>query len=66
MQFAVDMVSAVGDASDMVISDLAPSGVLRAAINLGNPVLAQGTANAPAGRDGGHCPRARGAPIGFR
>ncbi len=29
--------------------DLAPNGVLRAAINLGNPVLAQGTAAAPAG-----------------
>ena len=40
---------AVDDARDMVISDLAPSGVLRAAINLGNPVLAQGTATAPAG-----------------
>jgi polar amino acid transport system substrate-binding protein len=33
----------------MVVSDLAPAGVLRAAINLGNPVLAQGTAAAPAG-----------------
>jgi polar amino acid transport system substrate-binding protein len=32
-----------------VISDLASGGVLRAAINLGNPVLAQGTAAAPAG-----------------
>lgn len=29
--------------------DLAPGGVLRAAINLGNPVLAQGTPAAPAG-----------------
>lgn len=29
--------------------DLAPNGVLRAAINLGNPVLAQGTPAAPAG-----------------
>ena len=29
--------------------DLAPGGVLRAAINLGNPVLAQGTSAAPAG-----------------
>lgn len=29
--------------------DLAPTGVLRAAINLGNPVLAQGTPTAPAG-----------------
>jgi polar amino acid transport system substrate-binding protein len=30
-------------------ADLAPTGVLRASINLGNPVLAQGTADAPAG-----------------
>jgi polar amino acid transport system substrate-binding protein len=32
-----------------VTADLAPTGVLRAAINLGNPVLAHGTAEAPAG-----------------
>jgi polar amino acid transport system substrate-binding protein len=32
-----------------VTSDLAPTGVLRAAINLGNPVLAQGTPDNPAG-----------------
>ncbi|HEY2271134.1 MAG TPA: transporter substrate-binding domain-containing protein [Jatrophihabitantaceae bacterium] len=32
-----------------VVTDLAPTGVLRAAINLGNPVLAHGTADAPAG-----------------
>jgi len=32
-----------------VVADLAPRGVLRAAINLGNPVLAQGTPTAPAG-----------------
>jgi polar amino acid transport system substrate-binding protein len=32
-----------------VVADLAPSGVLRAAINLGNPVLAQGTPAEPAG-----------------
>jgi hypothetical protein len=37
----VDTVSVVGDVQDRVISDLAPSGVLRAAINLGNPVLAR-------------------------
>ncbi|MEU0402808.1 transporter substrate-binding domain-containing protein [Streptomyces sp. NPDC006197] len=30
-------------------SDLAPTGVLRASINLGNPVLAQGTPEAPGG-----------------
>lgn len=32
-----------------IVMDLAPRGVLRAAINLGNPVLAQGTPAAPAG-----------------
>ena len=32
-----------------VVADLAPTGVLRAAINLGNPVLAQGTSDAPTG-----------------
>ncbi|MET9314762.1 transporter substrate-binding domain-containing protein [Kribbella sp. NPDC003505] len=32
-----------------VAEDLAPDGVLRASINLGNPVLAQGTAAAPSG-----------------
>ncbi|WP_069811297.1 transporter substrate-binding domain-containing protein [Streptomyces sp. TP-A0874] len=32
-----------------VTTDLAPSGVLRASINLGNPVLAQGTPTAPKG-----------------
>jgi len=32
-----------------IASDLAPGGVLRAAVNLGNPVLAQGTAAAPRG-----------------
>ncbi|MEV4944917.1 transporter substrate-binding domain-containing protein [Streptomyces sp. NPDC053755] len=32
-----------------VIDDLAPAGVLRASINLGNPVLAQGTPEAPSG-----------------
>ncbi|PVG82620.1 ABC transporter substrate-binding protein [Nocardioides gansuensis] len=30
-------------------ADLAPTGVLRASINLGNPVLAQGTPEAPSG-----------------
>jgi polar amino acid transport system substrate-binding protein len=39
----------VGGVRDGVTSDLAPGGALRAAINLGNPVLAQGTAAAPAG-----------------
>ncbi|ACB26079.1 extracellular solute-binding protein family 3 [Methylobacterium radiotolerans JCM 2831] len=32
-----------------VLHDLAPTGTLRAAINLGNPVLAQGGADGPAG-----------------
>ena len=32
-----------------LVKDLAPHGVLRASINLGNPVLAQGTPDAPAG-----------------
>ncbi|WP_405905037.1 transporter substrate-binding domain-containing protein [Streptomyces sp. NBC_00828] len=32
-----------------LIEDLAPQGVLRASINLGNPVLAQGAPTAPAG-----------------
>ena len=32
-----------------VARDLAPSGTLRASINLGNPVLAQGTPDAPSG-----------------
>jgi polar amino acid transport system substrate-binding protein len=31
------------------VTDLAPTGVLRASINLGNPVLAQGTPSSPAG-----------------
>jgi polar amino acid transport system substrate-binding protein len=35
--------------SPAVVTDLAPSGVLRASINLGNPVLAQGTPAEPAG-----------------
>ena len=39
----------VGGVPDPVVSDLVPGGVLRAAINLGNPVLAQGPAAAPAG-----------------
>jgi polar amino acid transport system substrate-binding protein len=34
---------------EIIASDLAPAGTLRAAINLGNPVLAQGTPAAPAG-----------------
>ncbi|MFD0559429.1 amino acid ABC transporter substrate-binding protein (PAAT family) [Stackebrandtia endophytica] len=32
-----------------IADDLAPTGTLRASINLGNPVLAQGTADAPSG-----------------
>jgi polar amino acid transport system substrate-binding protein len=45
----VGTVAVVGGIPDIVVSDLVPSGVLRAAINLGNPVLAQGTVAAPAG-----------------
>jgi polar amino acid transport system substrate-binding protein len=37
-----------GVAAD-IVTDLVPGGVLRAALNLGNPVLVQGTAVAPAG-----------------
>ncbi|MGB3440681.1 MAG: transporter substrate-binding domain-containing protein [Actinophytocola sp.] len=33
----------------MNLQDLAPTGVLRASINLGNPVLAQGSLDAPSG-----------------
>lgn len=39
----------MSNASSAVIEDLAPTGTLRASINLGNPVLAQGTPDAPAG-----------------
>ena len=39
----------MGGVRDTVAGDLVPGGVLRAAINLGNPVLAQGPAAAPAG-----------------
>jgi polar amino acid transport system substrate-binding protein len=35
--------------SEAIVRDLAPAGTLRAAINLGNPVLAQGTPAAPSG-----------------
>jgi polar amino acid transport system substrate-binding protein len=35
--------------TDAVAADLAPTGVLRASINLGNPVLAQGSPAAPSG-----------------
>jgi polar amino acid transport system substrate-binding protein len=42
-------VAGVGGVRDTVPGDLVPGGVLRAAINLGNPVLAQGPAAAPAG-----------------
>jgi polar amino acid transport system substrate-binding protein len=39
----------MSDGTSGVAEDLAPDGVLRAAINLGNPVLAQGTPAAPTG-----------------
>src|SRR6266699_5891825 len=41
--------SIVSQVPSDVVKQLAPSGKLRAAINLGNPVLAQGTADAPRG-----------------
>lgn len=37
------------NAMTTISADLAPTGVLRASINLGNPVLAQGTPDEPAG-----------------
>lgn len=37
------------EATSDVVAALAPTGVLRAVINLGNPVLAQGTPDAPSG-----------------
>jgi polar amino acid transport system substrate-binding protein len=52
-----------------IIADLVPEGVLRAAVNLGNPVLAQGTPDAPRGVtvDIGREIAARlGVPAGFR
>jgi polar amino acid transport system substrate-binding protein len=42
-------VTVVSSVDDQVIADLTSGGALRAAINVGNPVLAQGTAAAPAG-----------------
>jgi len=39
----------MGNVAVDIVADLAPDGVLRTAINLGNPVLAQGTPAAPAG-----------------
>ncbi|MEU8822878.1 transporter substrate-binding domain-containing protein [Streptomyces sp. NPDC048636] len=39
----------MGTVNTAVIHDLAPEGTLRASINLGNPVLAQGTPAAPSG-----------------
>ncbi|UUN26541.1 transporter substrate-binding domain-containing protein [Streptomyces sp. FIT100] len=39
----------MGITTAAVTEDLAPTGALRASINLGNPVLAQGTPSAPAG-----------------
>jgi polar amino acid transport system substrate-binding protein len=37
------------NATPGVVTDLTPTGTLRAALNLGNPVLVQGTPSAPAG-----------------
>jgi polar amino acid transport system substrate-binding protein len=52
-----------------LVAELAPAGVLRAALNLGNPVLVQGTPAAPAGVtvDIAHEVAARlGVPLEFR
>jgi polar amino acid transport system substrate-binding protein len=52
-----------------IVTDLAPSGVLRAALNLNNPVLVQGTTDAPRGVtvDIGREVAARlGVPVEFR
>jgi polar amino acid transport system substrate-binding protein len=43
------MVFPMSIAPSAIVNDLAPAGTLRASINLGNPVLAQGTPAAPAG-----------------
>ena len=59
----------MGNVAAGVVTDLAPSGVLRAALNLGNPVLVQGTAATPAGVtvDIGREIAARlGVPVEFR
>ena len=39
----------MSDDLSTIAADLAPTGVLRASINLGNPVLAQGTPTRRAG-----------------
>ena len=52
-----------------LIADLAPTGALRAALNLGNPVLVQGTPSAPTGVtvDIAHEVAGRlGVPVEFR
>lgn len=52
-----------------LIADLAPTGTLRAALNLGNPVLVQGTTSAPTGVtvDIAHEVAGRlGVPVEFR
>jgi polar amino acid transport system substrate-binding protein len=50
-----------------IVTDLAPAGVLRSALNLGNPVLVQGTPTAPAGVAIGIEVAARlGVPVEFR
>jgi polar amino acid transport system substrate-binding protein len=45
----IGKVAVVGGIADRVVWDLVPGGALRAAINLGNPVLAQGTPATPGG-----------------
>ena len=50
---------ALAETSPHIVHDLAPTGVLRASINLGNPVLAQGTPDEPERGDRRHRPRRR-------
>ena len=52
-----------------LLAELAPTGVLRAALNLGNPVLVQGTADAPTGVTvdiAGEVAARLGVPVEFR
>jgi polar amino acid transport system substrate-binding protein len=52
----------------IIVDDLAPTGVLRASINLGNPVLAHGTPDAPGGITvdiAGEVAKRLGVPVEF-
>lgn len=57
------------DVTAGLVADLAPAGVLRAALNLGNPVLVQGTAADPSGVTvdiAREAARRLGVPVEFR